>query len=461
MISAQLFTRRPKWLSPPLLLIIVTIAVYAVTGSFDFLATWDDKYYLSTNETVAGFTLEHLRQAFSGYYVGNYAPFHILSYMIDHALWGLNPAGYHLENVLLHLGCGLLFYRLLRRLALTEWQAFAGAWLFLFHPVQVETVAWVSQRKSLLAMFFFLLALLGYHAYTTRTTGRLSPYLLSLGSLAAALLSKSIAVIFPAVILLYDFTYDHDGPRTTRQRLVDKLPYLLVAGAFAAMAIISQAEEAGGGRREYPGGTPLTTFYTMVPVLISYLRDCFFPFTLSPYYMVPIRQQPDLIFAGSLVALVLLLAFGFFLWRRARPLLFWYGLFFIALLPVLQFVPLITLKNDRYLYTPLLGLAVLLVACYNSVLRKSTPIMQRSLRYLAVAVMLALPLLALQQTLYWRDDVTIWNRAIAIDPENRLAWLQLAKGYTALRDGSNSVRTFNRYHELRNRYGPVRGFESQ
>ena len=140
MTFESLISRRPRWLSMPLILSRVTLAVYAVTGSFDFLSTWDDKYYISINETVLSFTREHLGQAFNDYYVGNYAPLHILSYMIDHLLWGLNPTGYHLENVLLHLANGLLFYRLLRQLAMTEWQAGAGAWIFLFHPAQAETV---------------------------------------------------------------------------------------------------------------------------------------------------------------------------------------------------------------------------------------------------------------------------------------------------------------------------------
>jgi len=179
-----------KWLSAPLLLIIVTCAVYAVTGSFELLDSWDDWRYVTTNETVNGFTIFHLKQAFSDYYLGNYAPLHILSYMIDHVLWGLHPGGYHLENVLFHLANGLLFYTLLRRLALSEWQACAAAWIFLLHPVQVESVAWVSQRKSLLAMFFFLIALLSYQAYSEQQANRIRCYLLSVASLSAALFSK-------------------------------------------------------------------------------------------------------------------------------------------------------------------------------------------------------------------------------------------------------------------------------
>jgi hypothetical protein len=381
--------------------------------------------------------------------------------MIDHLLWGLNPAGFHLENVLLHLANGLLFYWLLRQLAFTEWQAGAAAWIFLFHPAQAETVAWVSQRKSLLAMLFFLMALLGYHAFCKQRAGRVIPYILSLVSIVAALLSKSIAVIFPAVVLLYDVTYDRDGSRSMTRRLLDKMPYLLVAGGVAAVAILSQAEEVGGGRREYPGGSPLATFFTMVPVLLTYVRDCFWPFQLSPYYIVTIRQNADGVFIASLIGVALLVALGVYLYRNARPLLFWYGLFFIALAPVLQIVPLITLKNDRYLYIPLLGFSVLLVGCIGLLQKRLSPVWCRSVQMVFLVILLALPLIAFQQTLHWRDDVTLWNHAVDRDPENRLAWLQLAKGYTDRGDSSTAMRAFNRYHELRAKYGPVRGYETQ
>ncbi len=448
-----------RQLAIPLFLAIATLAVYAVTGSFDLLYTWDDRLYVLTNSTVHTFTLPHLKEAFSDYYVGNYAPLTILSYMIDHALWGLRPNGYHLENVLFHAANGLLFYTLLRRFSLNEWQAGAAAWIFLLHPVQVETVAWVSQRKSLLAMFFFLTALICYHCYAALQANHRRSYLLSLASITAALFSKSIAVIFPAVIVLYDLTYDRCGPRSTRQRLIDKIPFLVIATAVAALAVISQSHEEGGGRGDYPGGSPLATFYTMVPVLVSYLRDCFLPFDLSPYYLVTIRQYPDAAFLGSLAVVLALAAVGIYLCRTARPLFFWYGLFLAALVPVMQIVPLITLKNDRYLYTPLLGFAVLAVLGGQRILEIPHTQLRRLATGAVTIAMLSLPLLAFKQTLYWRNDITLWNRAATVDPRNSLAWLQLTKSYTVLHDTENAVKAFNRYTELRGRYGPVRGFE--
>jgi hypothetical protein len=446
---------------PILLLVIATVAVYGVTARFELLNTLDDKFYLILNDTVKSITFVSIKHAFSGYFVGNYAPIHIISYMVDYSLWKLNPAGYHLENVLLHLFNGLLFYLLLRRLSMSQWQAAAAAWIFLFHPVQVETVAWVSQRKNLLAMFFFLLAFLGYQAYLERKSHKTILYIFSVISIVAAMLSKSIAVIFPAVLILYDVTYRRETNRSKIMMVADKLPYIIAAVAVGLLAIISQAHEAGGGRRDFPGGSPMATFFTMVPVLVSYIRDCFLPFEISPYYMVAIRQQPDAVFVSSLTIFILLSCIAVFLYFKYRPMLFWFGLFFIALLPVLQFVPLITLKNDRYLYFSLLGFSVLMVSCVMELQLHLSPRGKNAVLAGSLLVLLVIPLLAYKQTLYWQNDVSIWSRAIDLDPENRLAWLQITKGYTDKGDAGNAMRSLKYYNELRIKYGPVRGFEGQ
>lgn len=446
---------------PAVLLALATAAVYGVTASFGLLDTLDDKYYIILNDVVKEITAANIIRAFSEYYVGNYAPVHILSYIADYSLWGIDSAGYHVENAVFHLLNGILFYVFLRRLSMAEWQAFASVWIFLFHPVQVETVAWVSQRKNILAMLFFLVAMIGYQAYISRKSGGSRQYILSIFSTVTAMLSKSVTVIIPVVLVLYDITHGRkETGRSGWLKTVDKLPYFLTASAIAVLAVVSQSESLHGGRRDFPGGSPLSTFYTMVPVLLGYIRDCFWPFALSPYYQISIRQRADEVLLLALAALLMLMIIGAWLYFKARPMFFWFGLFFIALVPVLQFVPLITLKNDRYLYFPLLGFSVLMVHATVWLQSAVRGYWHNAVRVVAVLVMLALPLFAFRQVLYWRDDVSVWLHAVEVDPENRLAWLQLAKGYTSQKDSRNAVYAFNRYHELRRKYGPVRGFEA-
>lgn len=448
-----------SWL-PVFILIITTASIYGVTAQFDLLNTLDDKYYLILNDTIKGFSVSNIKSAFTDYYIGNYAPIHIISYMIDYSLWNLNPAGYHLENVLIHILNGLLFYKILRHLSISKWQCVAAAWIFLLHPVQVETVAWVSQRKNLLAMFFFLLSFSFYQSYIENKQHKIGFYIFSIISITASMLSKSVAVIFPIIILLYDYFYLGIKNKKLKVMLLDKLPYIMVAVIVALMAIISQSEDIGGGRRDFPGGSPLSTFFTMTPVLLSYIRDCFYPFEISPYYMTTIRQQPDFVFISSLAVLCLVFGFGVSLYFKNRFMLFWFALFFVALLPVLQIVPLITLKNDRYLYFPLLGFSVFVVHFAMKLKEIMLPTFGKIFHGLLLAIMLLIPLFTYKQTLAWQNDLTLWSRAVEADSENRLAWLQLAKSYTDKKDSVNAIRSINRYNELKNKYGPVRGFEN-
>src|SRR6266702_2626618 len=150
---------------PLLALLAATFAVYWQTLGHEFLLTWDDQKYVTANEAVRGFTLAHLQTAFTTFYIGNYAPLQIISYMADYTLWGLRATGFIFTNILLHALNGLLYYFLVFRLGGRRLWAFLASFIFLLHPVQVESVAWIAQRKNVLAMLFFLISFLLYTAY--------------------------------------------------------------------------------------------------------------------------------------------------------------------------------------------------------------------------------------------------------------------------------------------------------
>lgn len=436
-MTPKILQPRPWWQAPPLILFLTTLVLYAVTAGFDFQVGWDDYHYILGNNVVTSASIKNIREAFTGYFVGNYAPVHILSYMLDYALWGANPAGYHLENVILHAFNGVLFYYFLRRSSLGEVESAAAAWIFLTHPVQVETVAWIAQRKNLLAMAFFLIAFLSYENY--RRTGKHIPYLMAVGSMATAVLSKSIAVIFPLTVLLYDLTMPQHRARTRQTRVLDLLPLVLVATAAALMAITSQSLDNGGGRRQYHGGSPVATFFTMVPVLLSYIKDCIWPFGLSPSYETPIRIAPDLTFAAAFATLVLAVYGGIRLYRKNREVFFWYGLFFICLIPVLQIIPLVTLKNDRYLYFPLLGFAVIAVKVAGVIMRYPGICESSWRKYPVYLSLLLLPILSFRQCLIWKDDISLWKHAVAVDQRDRKAWSMLILSYIQRGDMENAT----------------------
>ncbi len=433
---------------------VVCFFVYHQASQFSLLQTWDDQYYLLLNETIKSFTVEHVKDAFTKYYVANYAPIHILSYMLDYSIWGFDARFYHIENVLIHISSGVIFFFVLRKLGLPDVAAFIAAFIFLLHPVQVESVAWVSQRKNLLAMVFFLCALYGYITFRSSSDPKIIVYLSSLMFLILSLLSKSVGVIFPVVAILYDFSFQKQCRRMT---FLDKIPFFLATAGFAVVTIISQSSV--GAVRLYPGGTITSAAITMLPVLFSYIKDCFWPFTLSPYSIIEPRTSVDTMLVIYSIGTILLLATALLLLLKQRKIFFFYSLFFLALVPVMQFVPIVTLKNDRYLYFPMLGfsgfVAVILWTIWRNHLRYRILVVM-----LATAIGLALPIITYNLAGNWKNDLTLWSYAIKKDPENRMAWIMLSRAYTQNGNADGAIIASRVYYKLRDKYGPVRGFES-
>ncbi len=409
-------------------LLAATLVAYASVFGHTFAVNLDDGVYVLRNQIIRGFTWDHVRVALARPYFGNYAPLHILSYMLDYTLWGLKPAGYLLANVLLHYLNGVLIYLLLFRISGRKRWGFVGAFIFLLHPVQVESVAWVSQRKNVLAMFFFLAS---FHFYLSYRTGgakrRGLAYVLSVISFILSLLSKSVTVILPLVLFLYDLCYLEKQDR--KRWLVDKVPYGIAAAAIAVVTIISQSPEFGGGRISYHGGSPVITFLTMLTVWPRYLRLLFYPTALSVIYYLPVKTGLDLSVLLSGLLVVLLGVAGVFLYRSKRKLSFWFFVFFIGFLPVSQIVPLVTLMNDRYMYFPMLGASAFLGSlCLTATERLPGYRRKAALAVLCVALLL-LPWLSRERVSVWQNDLTLWTDTVGKCPDSEDAWYNLGRSY--------------------------------
>jgi protein O-mannosyl-transferase len=403
---------------PLLVLALVAFAVYWPAMGHDFLINWDDRQYILENPAVRGFSFDNLIAAFTQNYVGNYAPLQIISYMIDYELWGMHPYGFIFSNILLHTANGILFYLLLRRVSGEKIWIFCAALFFLLHPVQVESVAWVSQRKNLLAMMFFLLSICFYTVY--RDGGKDSRrgfYFLSLTAFMMAVLSKSVVVILPLVLISYDFCYYRRSG--FKALLFDKIPYFIIAAAFGILSVMSHSAEAQGGMTAYHGGGIYATLLTMIPVLARYLRLIFWPSDLSAFYDVPIKTGIDTEVAMAAVLAALLILGGFLLYRYRRDVLFWYALIFIALIPVSQIVPIVTLMNDRYLYFPMLGVGVVLSSMIlHDAAWSDLCGSRRVISLVSIMLLLAVicSLISFQRVDVWRDSYTLWKDTVVKAP---------------------------------------------
>lgn len=414
-------------------LVAATCVVYAAVWNHEFLLNWDDGAYVLNNEAVRDPGWQGVRAAFTSFTLGNYAPVQILSYMADSAVWGLRPRAFAIANVIVHLLNGLMVLALVAGTMGRRIAGFAAAWVFLFHPVQVESVAWISQRKTLLAMFFFLAALHAYRRWREPAGGRRAVWLAaSLVAFALSLLAKPAGVVLPLVLVLHDLALDPGRPR--RGLVLDKLPYAALAVAAALVAVRAQSPEAGGGATDYHGGSPLATFWTMLPVVLRYLGMLVWPARLSALYDPPIRHGIDAAVAVSAVAIAGLAIVGVLLGRRDRRLLFWYGLFFLGLVPVLQIVPLVTLVNDRYLYFPMVGAAALVGIGADAV---ATPPRRAWTAASAVALavaLLALPVATQRRVDVWKNDLTLWRDVTLKTPGAAQAWVGLGM---SLRDAGD------------------------
>lgn len=415
---------KPHFL-PLFLLLTATFAVYAWSLGHDFLINYDDDVYVTANEAIRGATPEHLRMAFTSIYGGNYAPFQIVSYMLDYAIWGMRPAGFILTNIICHALNGILFYWLLLSFRWERLYAFLAAAIFLLHPVQVESVVWISQRKNLLSMLFFLAALHFYLSYRDKKgeEGRRTLYVSSVACFILSLLAKSVAVVLPPILFLYDFCFPEKDGR--KWRLADKIPYILAAAAVALAAIITQKPELGGGRTGFHGGGGMSTFLTMLPVFARYLGLLFWPADLSAIYTPPIKTALDMQALLAALLICLLFCLALYLYRRRRPLFFWLTLFFVGLLPVSQIVPLLTLMNDRYLYFPMLGGAAFLVGC----VRLGGEKLRRPLVIILCIALIPLSLLSERRARVWKDSVSLLSDTVKKAPESYEAWSHLINAY--------------------------------
>ncbi len=415
--------RFQKHVIPLLLLVILTAVVYRDMLHQSFLTNWDDELYVTGNAAAQGITIDHLRQAFTSFFAGNYAPLQIISYMLDFEAWGKWAGGYKLTNLIFHLmGGTLLYITLIRHFRATRLAAWCAALLFLCHPVQVESVAWISQRKTVLSGACMVLALLCWLEDDTGTKSGRWRLLAGLAYLAALLTKATTAVLLPILLI-------HQWLTQRRVTLRDKLPIMAATAAMVAVTLVSQSPEQNGGITSYHGGSPLATLLTMVTVLPSYLAMIARPIHLSAFYAPTIRTGIDLAVVSSIALLAIMAGLGWHL-TRTRPLpAFWYLSFFVALLPVSQVVPINTIMNDRYLYLPLLGVAGLTAWVVQGAQLMQVAVRRHAATTSMVALLLALPWLTSRQVPVWNSSITLWNKAVDTVPQSPEAWTGLAHAY--------------------------------
>jgi hypothetical protein len=385
----------------------LSIAVYSPTLRDAFLPLGFDDSLITENPAIRGLGGENLRAIATGFTAVNYVPLAMLSLAADYHLWGLDPFGYHLTNVLLHAGVACLFFVFAAALLETTGAAILAALIFALHPLQMEAVSVAFQRKTLLASLFFFLTLILYQRW--RGTGRAGWYAGSLFAFVAAGLAKPIVVTLPALLLLYDEVFVGG-----RRRWADKLPFVALAVPVAGAAM---AAHASVGAIQAPHGGSLWTHVLMVSrATLEEVVALFLPVNLSPLYYYPRSMVYDPL---NFLALILILSLGAWVIvrRRRDPWSFFcLGWFAFTLAPDSNVLPLAQLRADRFLYLPMAGFA-LWVACLweRAVVRNDAP-RRLALHGLGIAAVAVLGFASLTSASVWRDDVTAWTRVVERHP---------------------------------------------
>src|ERR1035437_569568 len=255
----------------------ITIAVFFPSLFNGFVLNWDDATYITENESIKALNWAHLKTISTGYVNGNYHPLTILSYAIEYAICGVKPFLYHLDNLILDLLNVALVFVLVRKLSSKLEIAFITALLFGIHPLRVESVAWVSERKDVLYTFFFLLAGIKYLDYYQKAQSKVLNFILSVVFIVLSMLSKSAAVCFPGVVLLLDWFL---GRKINMKLLFEKIPFFIVSLIFGVVAIYSQKDI---GAIQNLG--PLFSFFERIMLsfyaVVMYIEKFFVPLGLS------------------------------------------------------------------------------------------------------------------------------------------------------------------------------------
>lgn len=424
-----------------LLVCVIAVTFFAFSPSLkNGFTNWDDQVYVTGSPFIKDISFQSIKEIFTSEYSSNYIPLTIISYSLEYKFFGSDPRAYHATNLLLHLlNCALVFW-LVFLISGKNSVSFIAALLFGIHPMHVEPVAWVSERKDVLYAFFFLGSLIYYLNY--RRTGLLKYYYLCAGAFLLSLLSKPMAVTLPFVLLALDYLQAREF---RAKELTAKTPFFLMALLSGILTLSIQ--RAGGVIREGFSLNPaqlIKTFFVTSYELVFYLYKLFLPVKLSCLYPYP--EKAGLVFWAAPVLLALLASAVMLSARYTKKIVFGSLFFLICISPVLQFVPIgHAIAADRYTYVPYIGLFYLAGELFHK-------LYAGKLKYFALIAVAGVAsvsaFISYNRCQVWKDSATLWNDVIRKYPGVSTAYNNLAVFYSQQENYPEAMRLFNKALEI-------------
>ncbi|MEN9847361.1 MAG: hypothetical protein RL368_101 [Pseudomonadota bacterium] len=442
------FSRFSYWIIS-ILLFLISFFIYYPSLEYDFLS-WDTRAYLMDVPMIRAITWANLQEMMSSFYMGNWHPLTWFSYALDYAIFGLNPWGFHLTNILWHSANTVLFFILSIRILnlqgvreqisikLSEqqvfWIAALAAFWFGIHPQHIESVVWIAERKDVLSLFFSLLTIFTYLNYVETRCGR--DYFISLLCFYLALMAKPMAVTLPVILLLFDIYPLHRTLFTQslkRESLIklglEKIPFFLGSAVSAFLTLMAQHHA------EFIASLVQVSLELRLinacNSLLFYLSKFLLPLGLSPLYPLDLNLIKNPAAYVSVTATVLITILSIYAWRKRQ----FYGLviwlfYVISLLPVLGLIQVGSqAAADRYAYFPSLAFYLLVsILCGLGLFHA-----QKRLQWLTgvgiLLVSIGFSAMTLKQSEIWRNDLVFWTYAHHFSPSNSGIQASLGKVY--------------------------------
>ncbi len=424
-------TRLACWL-----LALGTFLLYAPALYFQFLYYDDNEYVFENLHIRSGLTLDFFQWFWNARVSANWHPLTLLSHAIDVQLYGMWAGGHHLTNILFHTVNAILLFMLFNRMTKSAGKSFLLAAIFAWHPVKVESVAWIAERKDVLSTFFALLCMLAYawgkEQRTRNKDNSVKYFVLCSLFFVLSLLSKPMYVSIPVILLLFDFWPLQRQDKNFFNLLIEKIPLILLSALSCLLALKYQSD--GGAIKTYADLPAAVTVANLAQAYWDYILLFLFPLKLSIFYpYVPNAHVPLSLFIASL----LVTGTALLGWKRNRIPVLWVGwcIFLISLLPVIGIVKLGShWIACRYLYWPSVGLALILIWGGAAVIEK-LPLLRKPLLIGMAILLLGWGVTTARYLEKWQNSYVLFTHAEKTVPDNWIAHINLRAAYG--RDGQH------------------------
>ncbi|MCD4794338.1 MAG: hypothetical protein K8R54_13970 [Bacteroidales bacterium] len=382
---------------------------------------WDDGCQIADNKDIKEISFRNTKKIFTSFYVGMYQPVTTQIFAFENALWKDNESLYHLMSLIFHFLNSILVLGFIFKISNNKLVALIVSLIFAAHPVQVESVAWISARSTLIFSLFFLLSVLAYINYFQ--SNKKKYYLLSILFFLLSLLSKSAAIVMPLILFLIDYLNEN---RITKRKILEKIPFFILSILFGIIAIYSRNSVEASSLAISEQYSFLDKVFLSFYVIIFYIKNLIIPSGLFPYYLFPEKINGLLSIFYYLSPIILLIFFLFLrLYKKIRHQIIFGILFFIISIS-LTFPVFFTdgrLGADRYLYLAMIGIVYPVVLILNSLKRKL-------IIYISIISLLFIYIfLSNLQTQKWKNSLTLWNHVLKLNPDNSDVYSLRADAY--------------------------------